>query len=526
LSYLRLREYASTVIARAGGGDGWRLNERRPVTTIHRALLAGLGNIGFKSEEAGIYLGARQIKFVLSPASAVRKKGPKWVMAAELTETTRLFARCVAAIEPEWIEKLGQHLARRSYREPHWSKDSGSVVAYEQVTVYGLVVVPKRRVQYGPIDPKEARELFILGALVAGHYAGNAPFLDHNRRLIDEVQELEHKSRRHDVLVDDQAIFAFYAERIAQGIYSAVDFEKWRKEAERDNPKLLFLTRDYLMRHSAEQVTEVFFPDALTVGMQTFDLTYRFEPGHALDGVTMIVPLHLLNQLDERRCEWLVPGLLRDKITYLIKALPKGMRKHFVPVPQVVTDCMEILEPDSGPLAEALSQALFKKTGVEVPVEAWDGRPAAVPADEFQHSGRKRHGNRIRTRTAATAQPVRRQGAAHVQRGGERRIRAQGADHVGLRRVARAGRGGTRRAQAGRLSGDSRRGKLGSADASGYRSRGRRSDPQGAAPTVSAGASGADEVPGAQPSWIHRIAVALRAAGRARRRQAGQGWPA
>ncbi len=247
------------------------------------------------------------------------------------------------------------------------------MVAYEQVTVYGLVVVPKRRVQYGPISPKEAWELFIRGALVAGHFAGSAPFLDHNRRLIEEVQELEHKSRRHDVLVDDEAICSRSTPNaFRRGIYSAVDFEKWRREAERDNPKLLFLTRDYLMRHSAEQVTEDLFPDALVVGMQTFDLAYRFEPGHALDGVTMIVPLHLLNQLDERRCEWLVPGLLRDKITYLIKGLPKGLRKHFVPVPQVVTDCMEILDPDSGPLTEALSQALFKKTGVEVPAEAWD----------------------------------------------------------------------------------------------------------------------------------------------------------
>ncbi|MEO8166503.1 MAG: DUF3418 domain-containing protein, partial [Betaproteobacteria bacterium] len=353
---------------------GWRLNEKEAgYEEIHRALLAGLlGNIGFKSEEAGIYLGARQIKFVLSPASGLKKKGPKWVMSAELTETTRLYARVVAVIEPEWIERLGVHLAKRSYREPHWSKDSGSVVAYEQVSVYGLVVVPKRRVQYGPIAPKEARELFIRGALVAGHYPGQPDFLAHNRRLIEDVQQLEHKSRRHDVLVDDEAIFAFYAERIADGIYSAVDFEKWRREAERRNPKLLFLTRDYLMRHSAEQITEDLFPDALTVGLQTFDLTYRFDPGHMLDGVTMIVPLHLLNQLDERRCEWLVPGLLRDKITYLLKGLPKGMRKHFVPVPQVVTAMIEILEPDSAPLTDALSQALFKKTGVEVAADAWD----------------------------------------------------------------------------------------------------------------------------------------------------------
>ncbi len=376
LSYLRLREWRElhTQLHSLVAEMGWRLNEKEAgYEQMHRALLAGLlGNIGFKSDEAGIYLGARQIKFVLSPASGLKKKGPKWVMSAELTETTRLYARGVAAIEPEWIERVGAHLAKRSYREPHWSKDSGSVVAYEQVSVYGLVVVPRRRVQYGPMAPKEARELFIRGALVAGHYSGQPGFLAHNRELIEDVQQLEHKSRRHDVLVDDEAIFAFYAERIPEGIYSAVDFEKWRREAEKRNPKLLFLTRDYLMRHSAEQVTEDLFPDALTLGLQTFDLSYRFDPGHALDGVTMTVPLHLLNQVDERRCEWLVPGLLRDKLTYLLKGLPKGLRKHFVPVPQVVTACMEILEPDSTPLTEALSQALFKKFGVEVAADAWD----------------------------------------------------------------------------------------------------------------------------------------------------------
>ena len=376
LSYLRLREWRElysqlhSVISEMD----WRVNEKEAgYEQIHRALLAGLlGNIGFKSDEAGIYLGARQIKFVLSPGSSLKKKGPKWVMAAELTETTRLYARGVAAIEPEWIERLGLHLAKRSYREPHWSKDSGSVVAFEQVSVYGLVVVQKRRVQYGPIEPKEARDLFIRGALVAGHYAGHPEFLDHNRRLIEDVQQLEHKSRRHDVLVDDEAIFAFYAERVPEGIHNAVDFEKWRKQAERENSKLLFLSREYLMRHAAEQITEDLFPDALTVGMQTFDLSYRFDPGHALDGVTMIVPLHLLNQLDERRCEWLVAGLLRDKITYLLKGLPKTLRKNFVPVPQVVTAVLEILDPDSGPLTEGLSQALFKKIGVEVPIDAWD----------------------------------------------------------------------------------------------------------------------------------------------------------
>jgi ATP-dependent helicase HrpA len=377
LSYLRLREWRElhgqlqSLVAEMA----WRPNEKDArYEQIHRALLAGLlGNIGFRSEEAGQYLGARQIRFYLSPASVLRKKGPKWVMAAELTETTRLFARCVATIEPEWIERIGQHLAKRSHREPHWSKDSGSVVAYEQVSVYGLVVVARRRVQYGPVNPGEARQLFIRGALVAGQYAGKAGFLEHNRRLIDDVQELEHKSRRHDVLVDDEAIYTFYAERIPEGIHNAVDFEKWRREAERKNPRLLFLERDYVMRHAAEHVTEELFPDSLVVGMQTFPVSYRFEPGHVLDGVTMTVPLHLLNQVDEHRCEWLVPGLLRDKVTHLIKQLPKGMRKHFVPVPQTVTACMEILDPEEGSLTDALSHALFRKIGVEVPAQAWTG---------------------------------------------------------------------------------------------------------------------------------------------------------
>jgi ATP-dependent helicase HrpA len=382
LSYLRLREWRELhgQLAAMVAEMDWHPNEQEArYEQVHRALLAGLlGNIGFRADEPGQYHGARQIRFFVSPGSGLRKKSPKWVMAAELTETTRLFARCVATIEPEWIEGLGQHLARRSYREPHWSKDSGSVVAYEQVTVYGLVVVPRRRVQYGPINPAEARELFLRGALVAGQYPGRAEFLAHNRRLIEDVQELEHKSRRHDVLVDDEAIYRFYAQRVPEGIHNMADFEKWRRGAERANPRLLFLERDDVMRHAAEQVTGELFPDAMVVGMQTYDLSYRFEPGHVLDGVTMTIPLHLLNQVDERRCEWLVPGLLRDKVTHLIKELPKGLRKHFVPVPQVVTAVMEILDPEEGAgLAEALAQALLRKTGVEVPAGAWED--AAIP---------------------------------------------------------------------------------------------------------------------------------------------------
>ena len=496
---------------------GWRSNEKAArYEEIHRALLAGLlGNIGFKSEEAGIYLGARQIKFVLSPASGLKKKPPKWVMAAELTETTRLYARCVAAIEPEWIERLGLHLAKRSYREPHWSKDSGSVVAYEQVTVYGLVVVQKRRVQYGPIEPKQARELFIRGALVANHYPGQPDFLEHNRRLIEDVQQLEHKSRRHDVLVDDEAIFAFYAERIPEGIHSAVDFEKWRRTAERRNPKLLFLGREYLMRHAAEQITEELFPDALTVGMQTFDLSYRFDPGHALDGVTMIVPLHLLNQLDERRCEWLVAGLLRDKITYLLKGLPKTLRKHFVPVPQVVTASIEVLDPDIGPLTDALSQALFKKTGVDVPVDAWD--VADLPPHLLMNFSVVDEAVR-RSRAGGTLPLLRNQLGVKARRTfsetASTAFERKGSVDLGFRRTARTSGSGPRQGKAHRLSGYRRRGQIGRPHAAGYGTRSRRSDSPRSAPPVPACAAGTDEVPGPQPSRLQRDATALCAAGR------------
>ncbi len=373
LSYLRLREWRELhgQLAAMAAEMGWRPNEKPArYEEIHRALLSGLlGNIGFKSDDAGVYLGARGIKFVVHPGSGLKKRKPKWLMAAELTETTRLFARCVAQVEAQWIEKLGAHVARSSYRDPRWSRDAGNVLATEQVTVYGLIVVPGRPVMYGSVDPIAAREFFIRGALVAGDVNSRAPFLKHNRQIIEQVSELEHKSRRHDVLVDESAMFDFFDERVPQGIWCWVDFEKWRREAERGNPELLFLKRADLMRHSAEQVTVDLYPDSIELAGYQLALSYRFEPGHVMDGVTMTVPLAALNQIDERRCEWLVPGLLRDKITEMIRGLPRGMRKHFVPVPQVVTTVLGSIKPDSRPLAQALAQALHSKTGVEVSVE-------------------------------------------------------------------------------------------------------------------------------------------------------------
>jgi ATP-dependent helicase HrpA len=376
LSYVRLREWRDLhgQLHAQIAETGWRCNQA-PATheQVHRALLSGLlGNVGCKADEPGMYLGARGIKFAVFPGSPLKKKGPPWLMAAELTETTRLYARTCAGIDPQWLERVGAHLTRKTWHDPHWEKSGGQAFAFERVTLYGLVVVSRRRVPYGPIDPVAARQLFIREGLVQGHIAIQAPFLRHNRELKQEIEELEHRSRRHDVLVDDEKVFEFFDALVPADLWSAQQFERWRREAERANPKLLFLTRDQLMRHAAEEITEERFPSSLEVGGVVYALTYKFEPGHALDGVTMAVPLHLLNQLDERRCDWLVPGLLRDKLGHLIKGLPKTLRRNFVPVPQYVTAVLDILDPGAAPLLPALSEAIQRKTGIEVPVDAWD----------------------------------------------------------------------------------------------------------------------------------------------------------
>jgi ATP-dependent helicase HrpA len=353
---------------------GWRENiAPASYEEIHRALLAGLlGNVGFKIDPQE-YAGARGIKFAIHPSSGLWKKGPKWLMGAELTETGRVYARCVARIEPEWVEKVGAALLRRHTFDPHWEKSAGQVAAYERVTLYGLTLVPRRRIHYGPINPREAREIFIRCALVAGEMDSRAPFFAHNRKLIGEVQELEHKSRRQDVLVDEERMFAFFDARVPEGIHNLAAFEKWRREAERKEPRLLFLSREDLMRHGAESITEALFPESLAVGGIPCKLSYRFEPGHPLDGVTLTVPLHLLNQLDPRRLEWLVPGMLREKVTFLVKALPKRLRAACVPVPEFVTAALEYFDQIGAlSIADALSAAVKKLKGVEVEAGDWD----------------------------------------------------------------------------------------------------------------------------------------------------------
>ena len=379
---------------------------------IHRALLTGLiANVGMKSPDGNDYTGARGSRFHLFPASALFKAKPKWVMAAELVETTRLYARDVAVIQPEWIEQEAPHLVRYHYFEPHWEQKRGEVVASERVTLYGLTVLPRRPVSYGKVAPEEAREIFIRGALVAQESNLQTAFFVHNKKLIKEITELEHKSRKQDVLVDDEALFAFYNERLPElvwkdakgGVWGSEEggqnlsdknaeqngsdnktnqhaakgkgrlkplpladirtFEAWLKTAERDNPRLLFLSRDDLMQHAAAHITEEQFPKHWQTADGKFKLSYRFEPHHPLDGVTMTVPLTVLNRLHAPSLEWLVPGMLREKIQLLIKALPKQIRRICVPVPDFITKFLESNPDRQAAIIPQLAHFIAKSAG-------------------------------------------------------------------------------------------------------------------------------------------------------------------
>jgi ATP-dependent helicase HrpA len=346
LSYLRLREWREVhgQLHAMVTELGWKENDI-PGTydAIHMALLSGLlGNIGCKSDESGYYLGARGIRYLIHPSSPLQKKAGKWIMAAEITETTRLFGRCVARIEADWIEKVGAHLIKRQYFDPHWEKKAMQVAGWERTTLYGVVINPKRRIHYGPLAPAEAREIFIRQGLVGEEideaYAKRWPFFQHNQKQIRDIEKIEHKQRRQDVLVDDELIYAFYDHLIPADIHNGATFDHWRKTAEQDNPKLLFLARDDLMRHSAAGVTTEAFPHQLKVGGVEYALTYHFEPGSPRDGVTLTLPLAQLNQIPALRMEWLVPGLLKEKLVQLIKTLPQKIRAKLVPVPEFVEE--------------------------------------------------------------------------------------------------------------------------------------------------------------------------------------------
>jgi len=379
INWMRLREWRDVhgQLMTLCHEHGWKENQLPgSYEAIHKALLTGLlGHIGLISEEDKNYLGARGIRFFIHPGSSLQKKAGRWIVAAELVETSRLFARCVARIEPEWLEQVGSHLIRRHVYEPHWEKGPGQVVAWERVTLHGLMLHAKRRVHYGPSDPVLAREILIRQALVEGQvgedWVRKWRFFQHNAKLMKEIEALEHKSRRPDVLVDDELIYAFYDDKIPEGIITLAAFDHWRREAERANPKLLCLEKEQLMRHEAAGITTDAFPPALIHRGQSFKLSYHHDPGAADDGVTLTLPLTALNQLPANRCEWLVPGLLKEKLIALLKTLQQKYRHRLQPLDEFATDFCEAEHDFDELLVRALTRAAEEHMALKLPLDAF-----------------------------------------------------------------------------------------------------------------------------------------------------------
>lgn len=370
ISPRRVREWRDihqqlhTVVAE----HGWKLNAS-PATyeQVHLAMLAGLlGNVGCKSDDEDWYLGARGIKFWRHPGAHLSKKPGRWLIAAELVETTRLFGRGLAGVEPGWIELIAGPLLKRQMLEPHWEKKSADVVALERATLYGIVLYNNRRVSFGRIDPKAAREIFIREALVEGEWETRLPFLAHNRKLVRQVQELEHKSRRQDVLVDDELIYAFYDQQLPADVCSGATMERWYREELKRQPQLLMLTKEELMRHEAAGITTATYPKTIRLGGVDCAATYLHEPGDAKDGVTVTVPIYALNQVNEERCEWLVPGMLEAKVLALVKSLPQRPRSRLVPLPEFAAEFAELGEFGQGGLVDVLLKAVRERTQLAV----------------------------------------------------------------------------------------------------------------------------------------------------------------
>ncbi|ACK46881.1 ATP-dependent helicase HrpA [Shewanella baltica OS223] len=375
LAYLRVREWQDLYaqLKQAVHDLKWRLNDTPPsYDTLHRALLSGLlSHVGFKDNN-NEYLGARNRKFFVFPGSPLAKKGPKWIMAAELTETSRLFARCCAKIEPEWLEPLAAHLIKKSYVEPHFEAKPGSVIALENQVLYGLTVVHRRKVQYGPIDPVEAREIFIRSALAEGQLQTQEAFFVANQKLLEDIESLEHKSRRRDILVDEQVLVDFYEPRIPEGIYNAQLFLGWWKKAKREQPDLLDFSKALLMQRNADHISTLDFPDTWHKGNLRLQLSYHFEPAAADDGVSVHIPVALLNQIDDSDFDWLVAGLREEKCIALIKSLPKSLRRNFVPAPDYARACVQAMVPFSASLLEAMCKQLLRMSGTRITPEDFD----------------------------------------------------------------------------------------------------------------------------------------------------------
>ena len=369
LSYRRLREWQDTYKQLRFSLQDAKLKfsqQKANPDAIHRSLLTGLlGHVGFK-EEKNEYLGANNRKFTLFPGSGLSKKPPKWVMAAEMVETSRLFARTVALIQPQWVEQLGKHLLRHHYSEPHWQKHPAQVGANERTSLYGITITAQRRINYGVIDAVISRQLFIRHALVYGEYTSKAPFFLHNLRLVEDIETLEAKSRRRDILVDENTLYDFYDERLPPSIYSGKAFEKWRKKVESENPEALFLNRELLMQRDDSHVDHLQYPDHLNVQGMQLPLRYHFEPGRKNDGVTIRLPMTALGQLKPTPFEYLVPGMIEEKIVQFIRSLPKQVRKQFVPVPHYAKACHEAIQPNKASFISTVAHQLHRMTGNQI----------------------------------------------------------------------------------------------------------------------------------------------------------------
>ncbi|MFD4999759.1 ATP-dependent RNA helicase HrpA [Streptomyces buecherae] len=406
LNYLRIREWQDIysqlrTVAKSMGIEVSAADTEIPADQVHQSLLAGLlSHIGLKEiaedpakagaktsakgsdkpRGKGDYLGARNAKFAVFPGSALFKKPPRWIMSAELVETSRLWARVNARIEPEWVEPLAQHLVKRTYSEPHWEQKQAAVMAYERVTLYGVPIVAQRKVNYGRIDPITSRDLFIRNALVEGDWRTHHQFFHDNRKLLGEVEELEHRARRRDILVDDETLFDFYDQRVPEHVVSGAHFDSWWKHKRRDEPELLSFEKSMLINERAQGISKDAYPDTWWQGRLKFRVTYQFEPGADADGVTVHIPLQVLNQVEDHGFDWQIPGLRQDLVTELIRSLPKPIRRNYVPAPDYARRFLERVNPTAGlsgaepqgPLTAALGRELQRMVGVTITPDDWD----------------------------------------------------------------------------------------------------------------------------------------------------------
>jgi len=386
LSWMRIREWTDThkQIKHILQGINFKFNtQSADYATIHRSLLTGLlANIGLK-DEAKEFTGARNKKFHVFPGSTLFKKPPKWMMSAEIVETTRVYSRINASIEPQWIEQKAKHLLKYSYTNPHWGKRSARVSATEQSTLYGLIINPNKKVNYGSINPSDARSIFIRSALVQHDFNCKVDFFIRNKELINELEKLESKSRRQDILIDEDTLFGFYDSSIPTHINNGAQFDKWITTCTENELQKLYLSKQTLMQHDAKHITTDLFPDHLLINDCQYPIEYHFDPGNHCDGITLITPMAGLNAINAQRCEWLVPGMLREKITQLIRSLPKPLRRNFVPAPNFADICIDALQASDLALCSSISNHLKKITGTDIPYDAW--RPELLDSHLFMN---------------------------------------------------------------------------------------------------------------------------------------------